>query len=374
MKKTKQFHIELLGIGLPNRGAELLARATIHKIRTSFPEAKFCTRMSVSKEELKHLGIQTFLPKKRRLRKAITALIRGEKFARESQVRFILDLSGFAYGDFWGSRKAHQRLGKNWKQWNSTKKPLFILPQAFGPFTDSGFLEDLKPALEYATSVYPRDQESANYLKSQLSINTTTCPDITFAFDAHIEAKIESTEYCILIPNSKMLDSQQTSRIDYVASFRNWIQQAKRTNIEPILLCHEGIKDLELCEEMARESSCTVLAPSNALEIKGILKNAAFVVTSRYHGLISSLIYSVPVIAYGWSHKYEEVMKEFELEHMLISNNSKLSHIQTFEQLLDPKSRTETSDKISKHLPAVQQKVERMWDSIIMKISNNLRR
>ena len=371
MKRKSKFYVELLGIGLPNRGAELLARATIHKIRASFPKAKFCTRMNVSKEELQLLDVHTFKPRKMRRRKAIAAYIRGERFARESQVRVILDLSGFAYGDFWGSTKAHKRLGINWERWEKENIPLFLLPQAFGPFTDLAFLDDLKPALKYATAVHPRDQESSNYLKSQLSINATICPDITFAFEAHIESKIEATDYCILIPNSKMVDSQKISQIDYVVSFRNWIEQARQANIEPILLCHEGIKDLELCKEMASEHSCTVLNPSNALEIKGILKKAQFVVTSRYHGLISSLIYSVPVIAYGWSHKYEEVMKEFELEHLHISNNLKQSHFQIFEQLLDPQSRTATSQLISKHLPATQQKVEKMWSSIITEISNH---
>ena len=49
-------------------------------------------------------------------------------------------------------------------------------------------------------------------------------------------------------------------------------------------------------------------------ELRYIIGKLDFFVASRFHSMISSLAMKIPTIVIGWSHKYEEVLKEFELE------------------------------------------------------------
>ncbi|MEZ5511703.1 MAG: hypothetical protein R3F47_17700 [Gammaproteobacteria bacterium] len=82
-----------------------------------------------------------------------------------SEVDFVVDISGFAYGDFGVLR----RRASGWEAaWNSGVNGafLFLLPPAFGPFSDPAFSEVLRPVFEYAEIVCARDERSAMHLKT----------------------------------------------------------------------------------------------------------------------------------------------------------------------------------------------------------------
>ena len=170
-----------------------------------------------------------------------------------------------------------------------------------------------------------------------------------------------------------MIESKQISREEYIAEFRNWISRAHENGIEPIVVCHEGEKDLQLCHDITEnETSCNVYAPNNALEIKGILKKAEFVLASRYHALISSLTYGVPVIAYGWSHKYEAVMQEFSLDKFIISPHIKQKE-DPFDLLLDENHRRLIQNKIKIKLPSIHNQLNELWNLILSDISKRIK-
>lgn len=60
----------------------------------------------------------------------------------------------------------------------------------------------------------------------------------------------------------------------------------------------------------------------NADSIKMIIRECDLVITSRFHAMITSLTESIPTVVVGWSHKYQEVMREFGQEDLVIDYNS----------------------------------------------------
>lgn len=52
----------------------------------------------------------------------------------------------------------------------------------------------------------------------------------------------------------------------------------------------------------------------NTAGTRALIELCDVVVTSRFHGMVSALALGVPTIVIGWSHKYAEVMAEFDLE------------------------------------------------------------
>lgn len=52
----------------------------------------------------------------------------------------------------------------------------------------------------------------------------------------------------------------------------------------------------------------------NTAGTRALIELCDVVVTSRFHGMVSALSLGVPTIVIGWSHKYAEVMAEFDLE------------------------------------------------------------
>jgi len=55
-----------------------------------------------------------------------------------------------------------------------------------------------------------------------------------------------------------------------------------------------------------------------ANEIKSLLKRCDFTLCSRFHGMVSSLKVGIVPIVIGWSNKYFEIMKLFNLEDLVM--------------------------------------------------------
>ena len=385
-------YIELIGIGLPNRGAELLARTVMQECTEKYGRCVFATSQKLPPEELKRLGLKRCLRNGKGPITVLRSKLKGQKLRKsqrrkfrygllsllsrnvreylgyvlEQDVDLVLDASGFAYGDYWGAKKAQRRLTDRLPQWKANNVPLVLLPQSYGSFDEEGFEESFKPAVDYASLICVRDQQSKSYLEKFTS-RAELFPDITFSLDGFVSDGCSDQPYSLFIPNQKVIDSGSISRSAYISLAQEFVALSRELGVEPVILNHEGSKDLDLCREMALSEKLRILDPRDALRIKGIIAEASFVFSSRYHGVVSSLATCTPVVVLGWSHKYRELLADFSLEHCLIANESHA--LMQLKEFCKEDNLAKVRKKIGEKLPHVRQSLRSLWEEVFASVS-----
>jgi glycosyltransferase involved in cell wall biosynthesis len=88
----------------------------------------------------------------------------------------------------------------------------------------------------------------------------------------------------------------------------------------PFLLIHEGEADKLLANEIASQVNfeLQILEPLDPLKIKWVIGQSKIIVSSRFYGLVSALSQGVPVLATGWSHKYQCLLEDYNVNDALI--------------------------------------------------------
>src|SRR5690606_17277295 len=104
-----------------------------------------------------------------------------------------------------------------------------------------------------------------------------------------------------------------------------------------VFLNHEGKADEELILDVQNRINFENLMLTNlsALEVKSVIKDSLLVITGRFHGLVSALSQEVPVLATSWSHKYKELLSDYEVEGQLLDINNKEELLNKINQNLD---------------------------------------
>lgn len=244
---------------------------------------------------------------------------------KESEVDMILDASVFAYGDTWGAKKANRRLGAHIRRWKLAGIKVVLLPQAFGAFRVPELRKEMTFIFKEADRVYVRDSVSMRYVNGlHTSPNIIQKPDFTNLV-APIMPKntSEFSDRVAIIPNIKMIEAVPKGGVGYIDTMAGIIAAIRKEGREPFLLLHEADKDVDVAKliNATQAVPMKVVAETHPLLIKGIIGASYSVVTSRFHGLVSALSQGVPCIATSWSHKYEELLSEYEYPQGLIGKD-----------------------------------------------------
>jgi polysaccharide pyruvyl transferase WcaK-like protein len=337
--------VEVKGIGFPNKGAELMLlavrqeferRGGPHRLAYNpYGDAALRGRPQLRVREgtlfaaHANVGLLRILPD--RITRGVphpVRLVAGASLrsvfglARESEVAAVLDASGFAYGDVWGAAKPRQRLGNHLRRWKRAGRKLVLLPQAFGPFTDPALREVMQRILEAADLVFARDATSLAHLR-QLGVASApllAAPDFTCLVEGWAPARAEPSGDVCVIPNAKMVTKGGASAEAYAQFMADLVRGLAAAGLTITVLVHEGEGDERLARDIVARSGRAhpVVRPSHAQVIKGVIGRSRWVVSSRFHGLVSALTQGVPVLATGWSHKYQELLGEFALPDALL--------------------------------------------------------
>lgn len=374
--------IILSGVEATNKGAELMLYAILQEIERKWPEATVYIPYSRYKQgldsvkttlHLKYIPLSRFI-NKTHLDGILERLHLLLDWFNPNIVKgadWFINGSGFAFSDQFKINK--HGIGK----WRATLKTLHkdeckivFLPQAFGPIEKPTTKEMIKLIGKYASIIMPREQVSYEYLETSGLIDmhkVAKYTDFTSLVEGIFPQKHEHLRdgVCV-IPNMQMIAKGIISYEEYIAMLQSIIQEASKSGHRVYLLNHAGKNDEQLayqCKETIGED-IEVVSGLNALEVKGLIASAYLVITSRFHGLASALNSCVPPLSTSWSHKYEELYKDYGLDSLVLPLDNTLIATKMLHEML----KKEINQKLRTHLTLQKQQVKEqtqsMWQTV----------
>ena len=140
--------IEIKGVQFVNKGAGLMLRAVVDRLRAMVPGVEFALTPGPNApfHRIAALGAwqRLRLPGapfdadalSYRLPQRLRRVLRRYGTVTEADVDAVLDASGYAYGDAWGDAPL-ESAAREIERLADHGKPYVFLPQAFGPFADT---------------------------------------------------------------------------------------------------------------------------------------------------------------------------------------------------------------------------------------------
>lgn len=373
--------VELRGVEFVNKGAELMLHAILSELKVRIPGIQFAMDVSsrTPKKKLTECGI---LQKANISKFGINLspwlgvlpkpLLRRYNLVAEKEIDAILDASGFAFGDKWGAKKAGDRSANHIKDWKESGKKVIFLSQAFGPFSDPMLIAKMQTILTYADLIFARDVKSLEYLKNldapQESINLA--PDFTNLLSGKVipNHQVFNSKIAI-IPNQKMMETEDKSKNEHYPEYlKLLITLLQNKGENPFFLIHESRKDGQIADLVNEKltNKIEVIKEENPLKVKGIIGSSKAVVTSRFHGLVSALCQSIPSLSTGWSHKYRELLRDYDYEDALCEVSLDPEYLNSkIEILLDESLRNEGINRLKQNANIQKERSKEMWDKVI---------
>ena len=325
-----------------NKGAELMLCSIVAQIRILSPESIIVVHNHVYNQNAAYCvqnNIYPLYPPKSGLKKiryeiAVNYLIRKPCFITPDKVDVILDAAGLHYSDHHikpnmknvcGKDSYTEYLNDYYAQFSKPNCKLILLPQMFGPFENKESIQAAKYAYSRADLIIARDQLSYNYLKSILHSTDKLLmyPDFTCLLHVDGQSKLSfpSKQYILIAPNSRMLDKTDKHIAETYKSFLITVLEFLLEKGENVyLLNHEGSDDERLLYELNTRlsKSLPVLTNLSAIEVKYLIANSKMLISSRFHGVVSGLSQGVPTFCTSWSHKYQELLKDYKCSKNLL--------------------------------------------------------
>ncbi|MCJ1694915.1 polysaccharide pyruvyl transferase family protein [Rathayibacter caricis] len=355
--------IDIRGVNTHNKGAQLMMIAIAERIGDQF---ELAVSPNGSEYDVRaRLGMrQTLLLNQARGASApLSNLVpRGVKrafgLASDSDLTGVLDAAGFAYSDSFGPQRA-RREAAHAARWKKRGVPLILLPQAFGPFDKTEQREWCGKLLSSAPLVFARDRVSLEYVKKlELPIDVKLSPDFTIGLGTHsIERQIEG-EYAAIVPNQKMVSHTSIDERAYVDILVTAGREFRARGLEPVVVIHE-FNDIPIGSRVAKELDCRTFSHPDPLVLKRVLGDATAAVASRFHAIVGALSQGTPVLAFGWSHKYKELLADFGVPQWIFDEKS--DPVSSIETLFAG----DTSRTLADHGTDLRTKNDHMWDEVV---------
>ncbi|MGO2374026.1 MAG: polysaccharide pyruvyl transferase family protein [Pseudoalteromonas prydzensis] len=371
--------VEIKGIGLPNRGAELMLLAIIEEFEKRGVDADFLVEpLGDYKTRAKYNLFQ----KSRFFGKgynfgwpfSLFPKIIREKYGivNKSEIDLVIDASGFAYGDKWGPKLINDRLANEIDFFKKNDVKVVLLPQAFGPFENKAVAAASKKIFSMADVLMARDDVSYEYVNKLGNFEKLSqFPDFTnLVKPIDIEKYNHLENRACVIPNFQMIRRGNSKGEQYIETLAKTIKHLEALGQKPYLLIHEGVRDLSLAKQVnsALDHQVEVVDPQDALAIKSIISKSSILVGSRFHGIVSALSTGVPVVAMGWSHKYEMLLKEYGVPELLVEVNANDVTSSCTRLLSDDSYRTTTLATINSASVELKKLSTQMWDKVFNEI------
>lgn len=375
--------IQIDGINTVNKGAELMLVSILEEIEKRYPQsiiylnpnqelnmALLPKTSNTIKERwaLRHSRIPIGILKRLKLPFSYFT-----HFHPIKGIDLILDASGFQYSDQWKySLENLEQREYYYSKLSSYNTKIVFLPQAFGPFETESGKTSVNIIKNHVDLVIARDNISYNYL-TELDFPTDKLleyPDFTILTKGTLVENFKHirNQVCI-IPNKKMITHAEIGSNAYIEFLTRSIEFFQENDKNVFLLNHEGQGDLDLCVLLNEklEYPLEIVTGLNAKQVKGVISESYVVISSRFHGVASSLSSGIPCLSTSWNHKYKMLYSDFKLENQVIhlKEGWEINKVKLQELL-------ENREDIKGHLEQVKKdlvlKNKTMWDTIWAKI------
>ncbi len=287
----------------------------------------------------------------------------------EDEIDAVLDASGFAYGDQWGPRKIEQ-MASDCARWKKQGKKIILLPQSLGTFEDPKVKDGFLRLLDNVDLVFARDKSSYEFatgLKHHAD-KIKQAPDFTGALKGKITDlyRPQARQACI-IPNHRMIDSTDDQiGPRYLPFLKECFSSFDEMGMNPFVLVHERV-DHPVAEELQKlvGRPIDIVYDDDPLVLRGVISQCYIVLSSRFHGLISTLSQEVPCLGTRWSHKFERVMEEYNCKDFLVSP---LDDPQETNEKIKQLDQTETRQVVAENIASTVKEHQRlnnmMWAEV----------
>lgn len=411
-------HVLLLGGGFVNKGAEAMTLTVRDEILKRLPRADISAVVTRGEAEAcKAVGIAPVFRGQESWPKRVSGIaggLAGDAGLRQLALRFpkeigyiakfkgvdvVLDVSGFRYTNKFGTAALNDaRLAACAAVYMRSRGGGYVfMPQAWGPFDGLGreYEAFLRQAVQASVLACVRDGRSEEYLKAFIGCESQIerCPDIAFRFeglgpergrDFLALAGLDTSRPVIgIVPNMQVYSRVSGPRAmdhPYVRGLRQIVADLlANTPAGIVLMPHsmgDGVKpehdDRRLCEWISSGITeggrvVTLLDDLSAAELKGVIGACELLIGSRFHSLVAALSQRVPVVAIGWSHKYSELLELFGMRDALLDVSAGDSAERGEYVMRAWQQRLEHSDLIGAVLPTIQERVDRLFETIMEK-------
>lgn len=382
--------IELHGGQFANRGAHKMLMTTMDQLARRIPDARFVVDRCVGDAaQRRAAGLDTLLFKRgwmgqrrfgtcfasQRLAAAVNRVvpIASRGTVPLDRVEALVDLAGFSYSDQWGARPIRD-FASLAGHYASRSRPVILLPQALGPFDMPASARSFAKLAKAATLIHARDRESLAFARAAApeAENIVLCPDLTLPVGA-VETAVpaDTARVAYFIPNTRMLHQGGLMLDDYAAAMAA-AARSIACHVEPRLLVHDGGgQDEKIARRIAALAGLSVRVEiiEDPWQIKDAIGGALFVVGSRFHGLVAALSKAVPVVAVGWSHKYQQLLDDFSCGDFIVpAKDLHNALVPLVMRLTDREANNMVRARLQSQIQHAVREVEAMWDRVVTKI------
>ncbi len=373
--------IEIRKAGFVNKGAELMLRAIIERVKTAYPDAMLTMAPTPAAGSMPYRKVvdHGFYPKASLYRYgyqlgdlaklAPSKLREMYGLVLDRDIDVVIDAAGFSYSDQWGERSSRE-LAYSAARWRKQGTKVILMPQAFGPYTSTRIRKAIRHAVDNIDLVMPRERTSYDYLTEVTGErpNIRQYPDFTNLIEGVVPEYFERDQYGVcLVPNYRMVDKTGDSQSNaYLPFMVRCAQQLRKKGAKPFILVHEGANDRWLAEQISEGAGgLPVIVEDDPLKIKGILGASYATVGSRFHGLVSALSQGVPSLATGWSHKYQELFRDYLFPEGVVSVDISDDLLaEKIDDLVDPLSNREIAESLKTESERLKRRSEEMWKEV----------
>ena len=369
--------------GFKNKGAELMLYSVMEKAAKLYkkkPDFIACRRKPKNSKlknlyELRFQKRQNLIPVKY-IPQFFTKKIYD--FVAPKDIDLILDAGGFRFGDQWEASYTDEKIKQSVDFYKVLKQKgvkIILLPQAFGPFKKDHSRKFIEEVFPFFNLVIAREKQSLKNLEAVFGKNDKIAcyPDFTNIYQPKLSVKEKEVfskyrDRVCIIPNKKMIthteDNAKDVYVDFLSSLALMLHEKGHN---PYFLNHEGKEDILLIKEIINksENDFEYLTDLNADQVKWLISQSKLCITSRFHGLVSALSQDVPAFCTSWSHKYEELLKDYQFEEGLLDYKKNKESLDKVVNILEnPNDYNTIKSIIIKNASIQKEKTEQMWREV----------